>query len=322
MPPTIIRRRTPAALALALLAGLLAAPACGVANSNSAAPPGSAGAAVTTHAVTHDRGTTAVPDHPARVVVLDTPQLDAARSLGVLPVGSVRPATGAAFPAYLGDTAGMAEVGTVETPNLEAIAALRPDVILSSTVRHGPLYDQLSRIAPTVFAATTGGSWQENSLLFADALGRKPEAQQKLAAYHARLAALRGRLPSPPPTVGVVRFLPDEIRVYGPESFSGSILRELDVSLPAAVQDLRGDIAVYPSREQVDQARADVLYVTTWGDKARAVADEVQAGPLWGTIPAVRSGRVHPAADDVWMLGIGLLGAGAVLDDLERTLPA
>jgi iron complex transport system substrate-binding protein len=258
---------------------------------------------------------------PERVVVLDTPQLDAALSLGVTPVGAVRPAADAEFPEYLEGADDIADVGTIEAPNLEAIAKLEPDLILSSELRHADLYDELSEIATTVFSETTGGTWKADYLLFAEAMGRKAEAEEMLEAYETRAAAIGAELGTPADTtVGIVRFLPDEIRVYGPESFSGSVLTDVGVSLPEAVRDVRDDIAIYPSAEQVDQASADVIYVTTWGDPTETTKSAVQGGPLWPTLPAVQQGRVFDVSDDVWMLGIGVLGADALLDDVERTL--
>lgn len=258
---------------------------------------------------------------PERVVVLDTPQLDAALSLGVTPVGAVRPAAGAEFPEYLEGAADIAEVGTIEAPNLEAIARLEPDLILSSEVRHADLKDELSDIAPTVFSETTGGTWKADYLLFAEALGHEQEARDLLEIYEARAAAIGAQLGTPADTtVGIVRFLPDEIRVYGPQSFSGTVLTDVGVSLPESVRDVTDDIAIYPSAEQVDQASADVIYVTTWGDPADTTKASVQGGPLWPTLPAVQQGRVYDVSDDVWMLGIGVLGADVLLDDIERTL--
>jgi ABC-type Fe3+-hydroxamate transport system substrate-binding protein len=87
------------------------------------------------------------------------------------------------------------------------------------------------------------------------------------------------------------------------------------------VRDVHDDIAIYPSAEQIEQASADVLYVTTWGDPADTTKASVQGGPLWPTLPAVQQRRVYEVSDDVWMLGIGVLGANALLDDIERTLP-
>ena len=36
---------------------------------------------------------------------------------------------------------------------------------------------------------------------------------------------------------------------------------------------------------------------------------------LWGDLPAVKSGQAYEVEDETWMVGIGVLGAGEILDD-------
>ncbi len=122
------------------------------------------------------------------------------------------------------------------------------------------------------------------------------------------------------PTVGIVRFLPDEIRVYGPEPFAGPVLVALGVRLPPAVAGLAGEIAIYPSAEQIGRADADILFLTAYGDPAQTSAPAVQGGPIWPTLLAVAAGRAYEVSDDTGMLGIGVLGADAILADIEGAL--
>src|SRR3712207_1306547 len=132
-----------------------------------------------TRTVTHAMGTTDVPANPQRVVVLDTGELDSALALGVTPVGAVTAFADGEFPAYLSDhVASIQKVGTIAEPNLEAIVALNPDLIISSKLRHEDIYPQLSQIAPTVFAERVGVVWKDNFKLHAEALGKTAEAQQ------------------------------------------------------------------------------------------------------------------------------------------------
>src|SRR3546814_17364345 len=86
------------------------------------------------------------------------------------------------MPAYLGDAvADMEVVGLIEEPNLEAIAAQRPDLILGAKVRPEALYEELSGIAPTVFTESSGTNWKEGLAVTADALGAPAAAERPLA---------------------------------------------------------------------------------------------------------------------------------------------
>lgn len=267
--------------------------------------------------VAHAMGTTTVPEVPERVVVLDSQELDVALSLGVEPVGVASAAADGALPTYLEVPDGITVVGPMTTPDLEAIAALDPDLILSSKVRHEALYPQLSAIAPTVFAERTGDAWKENVALYATALNREQQGRELLDAYTARATEVGDRLGAAERTVSVVRFMPDEIRLYGPRSFVGSVLADAGFPQPAIVRD-ETDIAVRIGPEQIGSADADIVYVTSYGlDDDQPFA---QVAPLWETLPAVREGRAFTVDDDTWMLAIGPTGAGLILDDLERTL--
>ncbi len=72
-------------------------------------------------------------------------------ALDITPVGMADPAY---YPIWIGyDDARFArvsDVGTRQEPSLEAIAAAKPDLILGVGLRHAPIFDALSRIAPTV----------------------------------------------------------------------------------------------------------------------------------------------------------------------------
>lgn len=306
---TILLRRFAVLFAVASMAATVAA--CG----GDAAPAPVEGGREVTHAM----GSTTVPEQPARVVVLDSQELDAALSLGVTPVGATSATADGALPSYLEGKVpdGIAPVGAMTTPDLEAIAALAPDLILSSKVRHESLYPQLSAIAPTVFAEQTGAAWKDNLRLYATALNKEGEATELLDAYTARAAALGERAGAAERTVSVVRFMTDEIRLYGPRSFVGSVLADAGFARPDNVRDEQ-EIAVSIGPEQVGSADADVVYATAYG----LSGDEpfAQVAPLWATLPAVREGRAHTVDDDAWMLAIGPTGAGMILDDLERTL--
>jgi len=269
-------------------------------------------------------GTTEVPADPQRVVVLDTGELDAVVSLGVVPVGATTTDVSTGFPAYLAGRLEQTEVvGTIGAPDLEAVAALQPDLVLSNVVRDEAVYDQLSDIAPTVMAADVGDTWRETLRLVAEALGREDRADELLAAYRDRAAEVGSAVAGGDASsleVSVVRFLPEQIRLYGQGSFIGTVLADAGFSRPPAQQT--PETFVEASPEQVDLADADVVFTTAYGSAEDTPEAAVTAGPLWQGLEAVRAGRVHAVDDDVWMLGIGVTAAGLVLDDIEQLLGA
>lgn len=268
--------------------------------------------------VAHAKGQTKIKGTPKRVVVLDTGELDAALALGVKPVGAVLPDANQSLQPYLAEKAGKPEiVGTIGSPNLEKIAALKPDLILSSKVRDDDKYDQLSKIAPTVFAETTGKTWKENFLLDAEALGKKPEAERVLAQYQQRATEI-GRQVGDPASVHVsmVRFAAGDIRLYGRGSFIGTILADAGFNRPPNQQ---GDTTFSKlSREQISQADGDLLLHAAYGDNAKARMHEVTSSAQWTALNAVRNHKVAEVNDDVWFLGLGPIAANLVLDDLQR----
>lgn len=181
--------------------------------------------------LTHAMGTTKIEQAPERVIVLDVGEFDNVVSLGVKPVGYAPSEGDAAIPSYLKKDAGdPVSVGTINSLNLEAIAGLKPDLILGSQLRAADMYDELSKIAPTVFSIRPGFTWKENYLLNAAALDRTAKAESELAAYEAKAQKLGTDIGPDKPTVSMVRYMPDKIRLYAKASFIGTILQ--DVGLP------------------------------------------------------------------------------------------
>lgn len=268
-------------------------------------------------------GPVEVPYVPERVVVLAQGELDSAIALGVVPLGGPRLENAAGGPLeYLKDYE-FEIIGTLDEPNLEAVAALQPDLILSNVIYHPKIYDKLTKIAPTVYGGfedTLGFTWKENFLLYAEALGRLDEGEQMLADWEARAAALGEELEAAgvSPQVSMVRFLPGETRVYQKLNFIGRILDDVGLLRPEA-QDV-DKFALYPSIEQVEVMEGDIIFYANYGPPSDTTQGDVTGSPLWKTLPAVQDGCAYEVKDDVWYAGISILAANLVLDDMERIL--
>ncbi|MFH8836146.1 ABC transporter substrate-binding protein [Streptomyces sp. NPDC017868] len=269
--------------------------------------------------LTHALGRTELKTAPKRVVVLDVGELDNVVSLGVKPVGYAPSEGDDGIPGYLAKDAGTPKsVGTINNLNLEAIANLQPDLILGSQLRAADKYDELSKIAPTVFSLRPGFTWKENYLLNAAALDRTAEAKAKLAAYETKAKQLGADIGPHKPTVSMVRYLPGKIRLYAKASFIGTILE--DVGLPRPKNQQIDELAAEVSPERIDEADADWIFTGVYGDAKATKKDTAQANPLWKNLKAVKAGQAKDVPDETWYLGLGVTAADSVLDDLRGYL--
>ncbi|SCL25217.1 iron complex transport system substrate-binding protein [Micromonospora inyonensis] len=283
--------------------------ACGSPDSDPASSTGD------TRTVEHARGKTDVPAAPTRVVVLEPVQLDTAIALEITPVGAavLNEATG--VPKYLGDkAAGITTVGTVQEPNVQKIAALKPDLIIATESRHSALYDQLTDVAPTVFMASQTAPWQDNVRFTATTLGGADSADKLLTGYQQRCAEIAKKFDTAGKTAQLIRPRDGVLTLYGPTSFAGSTLNCVGFTTPQ--RDWENSISVDISPERVLEAKADHVFVTTVDVNDRSTI------PASVSANAAAFPRLHLVDQSFWITGVGTVGGQVVLDDLERILAA
>ncbi|MFG2893494.1 ABC transporter substrate-binding protein [Streptomyces sp. NPDC048248] len=311
---------------LAVVLGTAALAACGGAKSSDDAAKDGAGSGAFPRTVKDAMGGAEIPAKPKRVVVLDTGELDDVTTLGITPVGAVSPhmKTEGGFPAYLKDEIkGVTDVGPLLEPNLEKIAALKPDLILSSKVRHEKIYDKLKAIAPTVFTETTGGPWKANLKVHAKALGLEKEADRKLKAYETRAkalgAAIKKKYDGEMPSASVVRFVAGPTRLYQKSSYSGVVLNDIGLARPksqSSTDPVKTMLDVSP--EEIDKAEADMVFVTVADDPDKTQKKDVTSNPVWKDLDAVKDHKVFDVPDETWMSGIGIQAAEHMLADVAK----
>ncbi|WP_344023081.1 iron-siderophore ABC transporter substrate-binding protein [Streptomyces luteireticuli] len=278
--------------------------------------------------VTHYKGRTKLAAAPARIAVLSTGQLDDLLSLGLVPTVSTRAKDAGLVPDYLRDAfprykdrlAGMTDVGTRTAPDLESLAAAKPDLILANDSL-GELYPKLSKIAPTVVTKGQGINWKRDLLLVGAAVGKGKQAQQLLDDVTGDARARGKRLKEAKGagmTVSMVRFTPDRTRMFGVSSFTGSIAADMGIARPKSQQftAISQDIGA----ESVDGADGDWIFYSVQGKEARTDAGKVLAGPLWQSMKAVKSGHAVRVDDDPWYLNAGPAAARLVVGELAGNL--
>jgi iron complex transport system substrate-binding protein len=183
--------------------------------------------------VQHILGETKVPGQAERPMTLTIDTLDDTLALDVEPVRAAVP--GARLPAYLREAgAGVSLMQPVTEADLAAVEAVDADLIIGSEGGQGALYEDLSRIAPTVMTDGGGGQWKLNLRLVGEALGRTNDAE-KLLTVHDREAGLTREAigtageDARGPRVAVVRMVGSELRYAKRDSFAGTILADAGV---------------------------------------------------------------------------------------------
>jgi iron complex transport system substrate-binding protein len=265
----------------------------------------------------HAAGLTRVPARAERVVTLSPDSLDTALALGVKPV-AVATFPDGHLPTYLKSRArGIAPTGTYVKPFLNGIDYVGPDLILGEKDLQRRYYGRLGRIAATVFTADRGHSWEVNTRLFGEAMGRTDQAEKLLSAYdrvaertRQRLDSLRAR------RVSVVRVLPGgQVRAAGARSFAGVIVGEAGLGRPASQQREHDEV-----KPRSMQALDGDIILLSVAPGAQLAAGKLQASVAWRRLKAVRTGQVHRVSDDPWRTGGGVLGAEQAQHELARLL--
>lgn len=332
------RIRTIVGVALAALV----AGACSPSQSTPASSTGTMSTAATeTRMVTDASGQeVALPLEPTRVVTLSEPTTDNALALGITPVGAVSGRGQSGVAAYLADRAGDVPIlGSVGTPNLEAVGAAHPDLILvdGTSVKSDDTdtLNALKQIAPVFYTARSGDDWRETFTRTADALGVADEASTKLADFDAHVAAVSSRLNDGgylDQTYSVVRWQGDSAGLILKELPAGQALSALGMKRPAN-QDRNGEGHSEPvSLENIDQIDADWIFFGTLGkssvnnpsaggatgvEASEAALAEARASVGFDSLAAVRAGHVIPVDGSLWTSTGGYLLMEGIVANIE-----
>lgn len=262
-------------------------------------------------------GEVKVPANPTKIVVLDIGALDNLLELGVTPIGAPSIlAAGDPYPKYLKGTDGIKNIGSVNEPNLEAIDALKPDLIIGNKDTHDAIYKQLGQIAPTVFVETLGITWKANLQLHAEAVNKQAEGKKLLDAYQGKIDKLKSGLTDKGgKKVSLFRPRADKIQIYLKDTFAGSIMTDAGVNRPES-QSGNG-FTKEITEEQMKELDGDVIL---WFNRDPDSFTKLEKSPLWTSLSGVQNKRVHSVDWEYWLSGLGIQAVNKVVDDLNSFL--
>ncbi|EGX58616.1 siderophore-binding lipoprotein (transporter associated) [Streptomyces zinciresistens K42] len=302
-------RRAPrlaAALAAALLL-LSTATACagedsGSGSSDTGAKASGSGSSAFPVTVAHKYGSTTIRSVPKRIVTVGLTDQDAVLALGEVPVGTTEWLGGykGAIGPWAADRLGGAQPPTVlkdtgTGPQIEKIAALRPDLILA--VYSGLTKDQytsLSKFAPVVAQPKQyndyGVPWQELTKTVGRALGKPDEASKAVAGTEAAIRAAADKYPAFKGASAVMATPYEGMFVFGSQDSRSRILTGLGFGLPKDLDKAIGDkFGANISKERTDLLDQDAL-VWIVGDVAKESA-KLRKDASYKDLGVVKEGR-------------------------------
>ncbi|KWC40008.1 iron ABC transporter substrate-binding protein [Burkholderia ubonensis] len=275
-----------------------------------------------------------MPARAQRVVALEFMFAETLAALDITPAGMVDTAF---YPGWLGyDNARFAhvtDVGSRQEPGLEAIAAVKPDLIIGVGFRHAPIFAALDRIAPTILfqfspnvneggAPVTQLDWTRQIFRTIGAVtGRSARAQAVEAQLDAGLARNAKRLAAAGRQHERVALLqdlglPDRYWAYTGNSTAAGLARALGLDLWLKKPTREGTLYV-TSADLLTQRDLAVLFVTATG--MDVPLDAKLDSPVWQYVPARKAKRIALVERNIWGFG-GPMSALKLADVMTDTL--
>lgn len=256
----------------------------------------------------HEGGTITLDEPPERVVALNWAATEALLLLGVTPVGV---ADRDGYDVWVNEPKlpeHVPNIGTRVAPSLEAIAELKPDLIVTSA-EMAPAAKLLERIAPTyVVSVYKEGSQpfekaSEMLTTLGEMLGQEARAHSILTDIDNTLATQRRRLEKAGMTnrpIALVNFMDARhVRIYAPNGLYQSALDGLGLenAWPRQGNFWGFSVVGLESIAPYEDSRIVVIAPTAPG-----LSDTLADSPFWTYLPAVNRNQIYEIGA-IWPFG-------------------
>jgi ferric hydroxamate transport system substrate-binding protein len=267
--------------------------------------------------LTDARGEEFTLDAPATDVVgLEWGVVENLVSLGVMPSG-VADITG--YTAWVSAAPleeGVEDVGTRGEPSIDAIVALDPELVISTTDLPENIISQIEEFVPVLVvrgadAQNPIGQMRDNLTLVAEAVGRSDRAEALLEDFDAALAEGAQQIEEADlqgtgfvMADGYLEGSTISIRMFTDGSLVGAVGEELGLE---NAWEGEGDPDYGLAQTDVEGLTVldDVqfLYYANDEDGGDAFEQGLDGNAVWESLPFVENGDVHRLPDGIWMFG-------------------
>ncbi len=210
-------------------------------------------------------------------------------------------------------------VGTTQNPSLEAIVALRPDLVLASTsINRRETVDALSRLGLAVYATNphTVRGVLDSVASVANVMGVREQGQTLVTQLQARLDALRMRLADLPLAHVLFVVWQDPLITIGQSTFIADALRWAGAESVISAEQNWPQI----SFEEVVRLQPDyIVFTSNHFGGSTALLAELRSQQTWKGLRAVEMGHVLEISDEIARPSPGLVDA---IEQLARRVHA
>ena len=257
--------------------------------------------------VTDSLGQHTLASIPQRAAVLDWNLLEQVIELGVTPVTATDVDSYKEWVVKPAIPSSTQNVGTRGEPNLEKIAALKPDVILI-TKSQKALMPRLKEIAPVLYYSNFSKDVNQGEVAIqefkqlAHVFGKEEVAKQKLAQMQARFTQLKAKLQQhfgqTLPSVVTMRFASTtSTYIYTKNSMADYVIHQLGLKQAIELPPSQWGITQKPISSLQHITQGYVLYILPFAQEK-----ELQHSILWRAMPFVRNHHIH-SVPSVWSYG-------------------
>lgn len=269
--------------------------------------------------IKHEMGETELVSTPKRVVTLEYSFVDSLAALDIKPIGIADDNKNNILIKAIADKVGdYTSVGTRSQPNLEVISSLKPDLIIADLKRHKAIYEELSKIAPTIVLKSLESSYDENISSFktiAKAVGEEAKAEARLKEHNDLIDSKKTELAFDSNKTVLSAALRDNFNAHASSSFDGQLLEK--IGMKNAIQNNDSPYAEL-TLEQLVQINPDVLFLMKSEDKT--ILEDWQANPLWKDLKAVKSNQVFIVDRNLWTRFRGVISGEEMIKEAANLL--
>ncbi|PIT23434.1 hypothetical protein BGI37_12580 [Snodgrassella alvi] len=273
-----------------------------------------------------------MPAAPQKIVVMDFGALDTLDALGV--GNRVKAAPVSNIPAYLQQYQNdqVQNAGQMKEPDIAAIQALKPDLIIMSG-RQNAFYKDLSAIAPTLNYSVNAadGHYYEDVKkqirLLGKIAGKEAQVQQQVKALDLKMSAARELAQHSGQKAIVVLHNDGHVMLMNQGTYPALIFDELKIkravaadALPTPVIGDNGRPApVMVDSQFINQYHPDIVYVV---DRSKAIGNTPIRNDYFDDKVLKRAGTkiVYLSADLWYLSGNGLESLNRQIDEVVKSL--